>query len=213
MNELRVITPVSTLNEKRPTVYCEKHSFFTAYAESLQEVLAAADWTNVLELANVVFMARENGKKVFICGNGGSAANADHLANDFIYAMAKSTGAGIDAVSLCSNSAVLSCLANDVGYEEVFSEQLAVSAKPGDVLIVLSGSGNSSNVVRALEMGKNLSLTTASVVGFDGGKCKQLADLPIHFAVNDMQISEDLQLVVGHMLMKWMQRKIQTSAV
>ena len=160
MNELRVITPVSTLNEKRPTVYCEKHSFFTAYAESLQEVLAAADWTNVLELANVLFMARENGKKVFICGNGGSAANADHLANDFIYAMAKSTGAGIDAVSLCSNSAVLSCLANDVGYEEVFSEQLAVSAKPGDVLIVLSGSGNSSNVVRALEMGKNLSLTT-----------------------------------------------------
>lgn len=213
MNELRVITPASTLNEERPTVYCEKHSFFTAYAESLQEVLAAADWTNVLELGNVLFMARENRKKVFICGNGGSAANADHLANDFIYAMAKSTGAGIDAVSLCSNSAVLSCLANDVGYEEVFSEQLAVSAKPGDVLIVLSGSGNSSNVVRALEMGKNLSLTTASVVGFDGGKCKQLADLPIHFAVNDMQISEDLQLVVGHMLMKWMQRKLQTSAV
>ena len=211
MNELRVITPVSTLNEKRLTVYCEEHSFFTAYAESLQEVLAAADWTNVLELGNVLFMARENRKKVFICGNGGSAANADHLANDFIYAMAKSTGAGIDAVSLCSNSAVLSCLANDVGYEEVFSEQLAVSAQPGDVLIVLSGSGNSRNVVRAIEMAKELSMTTASVVGFDGGKCKELADIPIHFSVNDMQISEDLQLVVGHMAMKWLQRKILTA--
>ena len=213
MNEIRTMTPMPTLNAKGPTVYCEKHSFFTAYAESLQEVLAAADWTNVLELSNVLFLAREKRKKVFICGNGGSAANADHVANDFIYAMAKSTGAGINAVSLCANSAVLSCLANDVGYEEVFSEQLAVSAKPGDVLIVLSGSGNSSNVVRALEMAKQLSVTTASVVGFDGGKCKKLADLPIHFAVNDMQISEDLQLVVGHMIMKWMQRKIQNSVV
>ena len=72
MNELRVITPVSTLNEKRPAVYCEKHSFFTAYAESLQEVLAAADWTNVLALCTVLFQAWEKRKKVFICGNGGA---------------------------------------------------------------------------------------------------------------------------------------------
>ena len=146
MNELRVITPVSTLNEEEANSFCEKHSFFTAYAESLQEVLAAADWTNVLEPR--AFSGEGKQEESFHFGNGGSAANADHLANDFIYAMAKSTGAGIDAVFLCSNSAVLSCLANDVGYEEVFSEQLAVSAKPGDVLIVLSGSGNSSNVVR-----------------------------------------------------------------
>ena len=88
---------------------------------------------------------------------------------------------------------------------------MAVSAQPGDVLIVLSGSGNSANVVRAIEMAKELSMTTVSVVGFDGGKCKQLADIPIHFAVNDMQISEDLQLVVGHMAMRWVQRKIQTT--
>ena len=134
------------------------------------------------------------------------------MANDFVYAMAKSTGAGLDATSLCSNTAVLSCLANDVGYEEIFSEQLAVSAQPGDVLIVLSGSGNSGNVVRALKWQKNLSVKTASIVGFDGGECKQLFDLPIHFAVDDMQIAEDLQLVVGHMIMKWMQREIQSKA-
>lgn len=211
MNEFKMMTSTPAVIESKPTVYCEQHSFFSSYAETLQDVLAVSDWTTVLELSNVLFFARERRKRVFICGNGGSAANADHLANDFIYAIARSTGAGIDAVSLCSNSAVLSCLANDVGYEEVFSEQLAVSAQPGDVLIVLSGSGNSRNVVRAIEMAKELSMTTASVVGFDGGKCKELADIPIHFSVNDMQISEDLQLVVGHMAMKWLQRKILTA--
>ena len=82
-----------------------------------------------LRLALYFFRHGKKGKKVFICGNGGSAANADHIANDFVYAMTKSTGAGLDATSLCSNSAVLSCLANDVGYEEIFSEQLAVSAR------------------------------------------------------------------------------------
>ena len=212
MNEFKIMTPAPALNEKKPIVYCEQHSFFSTYAETLQEVLAVSDWTNVLALSTVLFQAREQRKKVFLCGNGGSAANADHIANDFVYAMAKSTGAGLDATSLCSNTAVLSCLANDVGYEEIFSEQLAVSAQPGDVLIVLSGSGNSGNVVRALEMAKNLSVKTASIVGFDGGECKQLSDLPIHFAVDDMQIAEDLQLVVGHMIMKWMQREIQSKA-
>ena len=211
MNEFKLVTSAPAVIENKPTIYCEQHSFFSSYAEKLQDVLAVSDWSNVLDLSNVLFVARERRKRVFICGNGGSAANANHLANDFIYAIARSTGAGMDAVSLCSNSAVLSCLANDVGYEEVFSEQLAVSAQPGDVLIVLSGSGNSRNVVRAIEMAKELSMTTASVVGFDGGKCKELADIPIHFSVNDMQISEDLQLVVGHMAMKWLQRKILTA--
>ena len=211
MNELKIMTPAVAFTEKKPTVYCEQHSFFSSYAEQLQEVLAVSDWTNVLALGTVLFQAWENRKKVFICGNGGSAANADHIANDFVYAMTKSTGAGLDATSLCSNSAVLSCLANDVGYEEIFSEQLAVSAQPDDVLIVLSGSGNSSNVVRALEMAKKLSVKTISIVGFDGGKCKQLSDLSIHFAVDDMQISEDLQLVVGHMVMRWIQKKLQTA--
>jgi D-sedoheptulose 7-phosphate isomerase len=99
---------------------------------------------------------------------------------------------------------VLTCLANDLGYENVYAEQLRVKAEPGDLLIVLSGSGNSPNVVRALEMGEAKGMTTFAILGFSGGKCKGLAQHPIHFPVDDMQISEDLQMVIGHLCMQWL---------
>jgi len=79
-----------------------------------------------------------------------------------------------------------------------------VKADPGDVLVAFSGSGNSANIVNALEMGNRLGMQTFAVLGYDGGKCKALAQHPLHFAVDDMQISEDLQLIVGHMVMQWL---------
>ena len=136
-------------------------------------------------------------------------ANAVHLANDLIYAVAEKTGAGIDAVALSANPAVITCLANDVGYENIYSEQLAVAGKEGDILLVFSGSGNSQNVINAVETARKKNMKTAAVLGFDGGRCKQMVDLPIHFAVEDMQISEDLQLTVGHMIMKWLRKEIR----
>lgn len=192
-------------------VYNGDHHFFSEYAANLSNLLAASDWTNVLRLAKTLIDARKKQSKIFLCGNGGSAANADHLANDFVYAVAKSTGNGLDATSLCANSAVICCLANDVGYEDVFSEQLAVSGRKGDVLIALSGSGNSPNVIKALNMANSLKMETVAVLGFDGGKCKNLATIPIHFPINDMQIAEDLQLVVGHMTMRWIEAQIKKS--
>ena len=99
----------------------------------------------------------------------------------------------------------------NVGYEDVFSEQLAVSGRKGDVLIALSGSGNSPNVIKALNMANSLKMETVAVLGFDGGKCKNLATIPIHFPINDMQIAEDLQLVVGHMTMRWIEAQIKKS--
>lgn len=145
--------------------------------------------------------------RVFLCGNGGSAGNAIHLANDFLYGIAKRSGAGMKVMALTANSAVLTCLGNDLGYEHVFSEQLAVQAQAGDLLIALSGSGNSPNIVRAIEQAKEIGVKSYAVLGFDGGKCKGLADAVIHFPVDDMQISEDLQLIVGHMLMQWLYSK------
>ena len=99
---------------------------------------------------------------------------------------------------------MVTCLANDVGYERIFAEQLAVHAHPGDLLIAFSGSGNSPNIVTAIEQAKAMGVKSYAVLGYSGGKCKDLADCAIHFPVNDMQIAEDLQLVVGHMLMQWL---------
>ena len=141
---------------------------------------------------------------MFFAGNGGSAGNAIHLANDFLYALSKTPGSGLRVHSLSANPSVITCLANDEGYDQVFSLQLAVLARKGDVLVAMSGSGNSPNIIRALEEAKRIGMTSYAVLGFSGGKAKALADVPIHFAVDDMQIAEDAQLIIGHMLMQWL---------
>jgi D-sedoheptulose 7-phosphate isomerase len=98
----------------------------------------------------------------------------------------------------------MTCLANDVGYDYIYSEQLAVLANEGDILVALSGSGNSPNILKALHTAKEKKVKSYAILGFDGGKAKVLADQSIHFPIQDMQIAEDMQLVVGHMLMQWL---------
>lgn len=178
--------------------------FFADYSSRLQGSLAVAEWSGVAQLAADIHDCWLQKKQVFFCGNGGSAGNAIHLANDFLYGIAKRPGGGLRVNALSANPAVLTCLANDIGYDRIYSEQLSVLANPGDVLVVLSGSGNSPNIVAALEQAKAMKVKSYAILGYTGGRCKELADVPIHFAVDDMQISEDLQLVVGHMLMQWL---------
>jgi D-sedoheptulose 7-phosphate isomerase len=177
---------------------------FADYSRRLQDVLESADWSGVHQLAQAMLESWQQGRRVFLCGNGGSAGNAIHLANDFLYGIAKTTGGGLRVMALSANSAVMTCLANDVGYDHIFSEQLAVQAQKGDLLIVLSGSGNSGNIVRVLEQASVMGVRSFAILGFSGGKSKQLADVAIHFPVDDMQIAEDLQLIVGHMVMQWL---------
>ena len=179
-------------------------NLFVEYADRLQGVLAVADWSGVEKLAQDMRECWMAGRQVFLCGNGGSAGNANHLANDLLYGIAKRSGGGMKAIALSANPAVITCLANDLGYEHIFSEQLAVQAQAGDLLIALSGSGNSPNIIGVIEQAKAMGVKSYAVLGYSGGKCKDIADVPIHFSVNDMQIAEDLQLVVGHMLMQWL---------
>lgn len=174
------------------------------YSSRLQGILASSDWSSVNFLAQDMLRCWREKRQVFLCGNGGSAGNAVHLANDFLYGIAKKTGGGLRIQALSANSAVMTCLANDVGYESIFSEQLAVQAQAGDLLIALSGSGNSPNIVRAIEQAKVMGVKSYAILGFTGGKCKELADVAIHFPVKDMQIAEDMQLIVGHMMMQWL---------
>ena len=174
------------------------------YSSRLQGVLASSDWSSVSLLAQDMLRCWQEKRQVFFCGNGGSAGNAVHLANDFLYGIAKKTGGGLKVQALSANSAVMTCLANDIGYESIFSEQLAVQAQAGDLLIALSGSGNSPNIIHAIEQAKAMSVKSYAILGFTGGKCKELVDVPIHFPVHDMQIAEDMQLIVGHMMMQWL---------
>jgi len=181
------------------------------YASRLASILGSFDWAPVTALAEALSNAWAQDKHLFLCGNGGSAANAIHIANDFIYGIGKETGGGMKVTALPANAAIVTCLGNDLGYEMIFARQLAVLAAPGDILVVLSGSGNSPNILRALEQAKAIGMESYAILGYSGGKAMGLAGTAIHFAVNDMQIAEDLQMVVGHMLMKMLCTKPRPS--
>ena len=157
---------------------------------------------NLGKLVEELSIAWAKGRSVYLCGNGGSAANAVHLANDFLYGVGVRKGKGLKVEALSANPAVVTCLANDLGYEHIYSAQLDVKGAPGDVLIALSGSGNSPNIIKAIERANAIGMKTFAILGFNGGKCKDLAQTSLHFPINDMQIAEDLQTVVGHICMQ-----------
>ena len=177
-------------------------NFLSDYQSRLERAFDLLPVEAVQKLLEAFRFAWDNKKTIYVCGNGGSAGNAIHLANDFTYGAGVNRGIGLRIEALPANAAVLTCLANDIGYDQIFSEQLRVKADPGDVLLVFSGSGNSPNVVRALEQGNAIGMKTFAILGFTGGKCRDLAQVPIHIPIDDMQIAEDMQLIIGHILMQ-----------
>jgi D-sedoheptulose 7-phosphate isomerase len=174
------------------------------YTGKLARAMAMDAMQQIPILASALREAWKAGRNIYLCGNGGSAGNAIHMANDFLYGAGTKMGIGMRVEALSANAAVITCLANDLGYDQIYAEQLRVKGNRGDVLVVLSGSGNSPNVVKALQTANSLGMTTFAVLGFSGGQCKELAHYPMHFPMDDMQIAEDIQLIIGHICMQWL---------
>ena len=195
-------------NFNKSNLQQEFNSFVCRYTSNLMTCFTEEMNVRILNLAQTLQEVWKKGDNVFICGNGGSAGNAIHIANDFIYGTANCgkgiTNKGLKVNALTANPAVLTCLGNDIGYDNIFSYQLDTLAGPNDILIALSGSGNSSNIVSAINTAKQKGLETFAILAFDGGKCKEIVDHPMHFEICDMQIAEDIQLIIGHLCMQWL---------
>ena len=197
--------------ELKQAIRSEKYFFnkFTVqngehYINKLSSALQILPMKDIQILAEALLEVWINNRCVYICGNGGSAGNAIHLANDFIYGAGIKNKMGLRVEALSANPAVISCLANDLGYDNIYSEQIKVKGNPKDILLVLSGSGNSPNIINALRIGNKLKMKTFAILGFNGGQSKNIAQFPIHSNVDDMQIAEDLQLIIGHICMQWL---------
>jgi D-sedoheptulose 7-phosphate isomerase len=154
----------------------------------------------ILELGDALYRAYRDGKNVFTMGNGGSASTASHMAADLAKNTIERNMRRFRIVSLNDNTALLTALANDLGYENVFSEQLKNLIRAGDLLIVISASGNSPNVLGAIEYARERSAEVAAIVGFGGGRAAELADLAIVVRSDHYGIVEDLHLVINHIL-------------
>jgi D-sedoheptulose 7-phosphate isomerase len=171
------------------------------YFERVSQILAATDLGVCDEVDNVLESARLRGSTIFFVGNGGSASTASHFATDF--------GVGslmVDppfrALSLTDNNAVVTASANDFGYDDIFVRQLQLLAKPDDVLVAISASGNSPNTLLAIEYAKTVQMTSIAFTAFDGGKMSHAADISVHVPtdIGEYGPAEDIHLMLNHAL-------------
>ena len=178
------------------------------YIKNVVAMINSFDWEQVNKIAKNLLAVSVNGNRIFMIGNGGSAANAEHISNDFTWGIHKLHGKGLNVHALSSNSAILTCLANDIGYENIYSHQLSAYGRSGDILLCFSGSGNSPNIVNALKMARDKGISSIGIFGYDGGLASDFSDTVLHINSFDMQVCEDMQLIIGHYIMKFLSEDI-----
>lgn len=181
---------------------------FDSYAAELATAMQKINKDEIDIFAQLVLKARNEQHTVFIIGNGGSASTASHWATDLSKGLFHTTGKGVKALSLVDNTAWISATANDIGYEHVFSDQLRTHGRKGDLLVSISASGNSENIIHAINTAHRLEMQNLAVVGFDGGRAKDIADYTLHIptAHGRYGVVEDIQLAVNHYICDYIAR-------
>lgn len=183
--------------------------FSRSYISYLKQILDGIDLQSIRLFIEAILDARERDATVFFIGNGGSAATASHFANDL------SIGTNdyekpFKAVSLTDNVAVITAIGNDFGYDEIFVRQLRVQGNTGDVVVAISASGNSPNLLRAFDYAKSAGIKTVAITAFDGGKLKGLADTCVHVptAPKEYGPAEDAHMVLDHLIGAYLMRAV-----
>ena len=174
--------------------------FLKEYRHRLINVLQSIDLAKVQSLIDVLTKARDEDRQIFVFGNGGSAATANHFACDMVKGASYERDRRFKIMSLSEQIPTMSAYSNDVGYEVVFAEPLKNFARSGDVVMAISGSGNSENVIRAIEYANSIGCQTVGLSGMDGGRLKPNVDLSIHVEDSHMGRIEDAQFVVCHVV-------------
>ena len=181
----------------------ESRVFAERYFADLKRIIDAMSCDDVGRVLDVLAAAHGTGKQVFLVGNGGSASTASHMANDLVWGMTRKGLPPFRAIALTDNVALMTAIGNDEGYASIFARQLEALAVPGDVLVAISGSGNSENVLRALETARRMKLVTVGILGMDGGKARGLVDAALVVPSNDYGPIEDLHMVIDHLALAY----------
>ncbi len=168
------------------------------YFTTVQSVLDTVPYAAVDAVVNALVDANQNGKMVYIFGNGGSAATATHFGCDLAKRPIVDGQPRFRVIALTDNNALMTALSNDISYDQVFAEQLRPLVRPGDVVIGISGSGNSANVLNAIAVANAAGATTVGFCGYSGGKLKDMVDLPVHIDHDNMAMVEDVHLMLEH---------------
>jgi D-sedoheptulose 7-phosphate isomerase len=183
--------------------------FAGAYLEYLVSVLNNIDVREIGQFVQIILDARERDATIYFIGNGGSAATASHFANDIAIGT-NSYEKPFRAVSLTDNKAIITAVGNDFGYEDIFVRQLQVLGRKGDIVVGISASGNSPNLIKAFEYAKSVGIKTVAITAFDGGKLKPMADEGVHVptAPKEYGPAEDAHMVLDHLVGAYLMRLI-----
>lgn len=179
-------------------------NFTYEYFSKLHTLLQTIDMDEIEKLQNLLLSLKSQ-DKIYIIGNGGSAATASHMANDFGIGLKRRNKLHISPICLSDNLATCSAIANDTGYENIFYLQLEDILSPHDVLIAISCSGNSPNIIKATNYTKSIGAKVVGLTGFDGGELRKLADISIHAQTNtgEYGLVEDVHMIINHLLYTW----------
>jgi phosphoheptose isomerase len=190
-----------------PSVPYERASvYFDDYAAEFARARKTIEPAELERAAAILLAAYAAEARVFSCGNGGSASIANHMQCDHLKNIRTATDLRPSVVSLCANVELLTAVANDMGYDNVFVYQLQSQVRPGDVLIAISSSGRSPNIVRALSWAKDQGLRTIAITGFNGGPARELADAAVHVECSNYGIVEDLHQSIMHALAQYIRQ-------
>lgn len=181
-----------------------------AYFTEMARAAGSIDPAQLDRAAAVLVSAYSNGARVMSCGNGGSASIANHFQCDHSKGVAAGTGLAPKVTSLSTNVELLTAVANDIGYEEVFRFQLEAQSRPGDVLVAISSSGRSPNIVNALAWAKEHDVRTIALTGFDGGEARTTAEVAVHVDSTNYGIIEDLHQAIMHSLAQYVRQSRMT---
>lgn len=181
------------------------------YLNQLKELLDIFPHDRFNEITEILLSAYDGDKQIFIMGNGGSGSTASHFACDINKGSCFDLKKKFKVICLNDNMPTILAYANDLSYEKIFLEQLKNFLQEGDVVIGISGSGNSENVLQAVSYAKENGARTVGLSGFDGGKLARISDVPLVAAIHDMQKVEDIHIIVVHMLMQQFCNELQTN--
>jgi phosphoheptose isomerase len=185
-------------------------SYFDAYSAETARVASTIDTEALERAAEILLDAYARGANMFCCGNGGSAAIANHLLCDHIKGIRTGTDLAPRVVSLSASVEMLTAIANDIAFADVFAYQLQARASQGDVLVAISSSGRSPNIVRALTWARDHGMATIALTGFDGGDARVVADVSVHVEVANYGIVEDLHHAIMHVLAQYIRQSRMT---
>lgn len=171
------------------------------YIELEKAILDQIDINSIDQAIQLIKTTYQNENNIYIFGNGGSSATAMHYQNDFNKGLSETLLKKFNFINLTNEVSTLMAIANDIGFEEVFRFQLVEKLKKGDIVIAISGSGNSKNVINAVEYAKEHGNLIIGLTGYDGGKLKSICDISLHVPVNSMQITEDIHMIFNHLMM------------